>query len=178
MAGPARFAAAWTRATASPMMCRNSSLLGPPDATAPVRAIPGEGTEVPVWILGSSLYGAQLAADFGLPYAFASHFAPAALDQALEVYRRNFQPSQWLDRPRFMLAVGVFAAATDEEGIRLRTSMQLAFARLRTGRPGKLPAPVDDIEGTRDRHARGRERGAPRLRHRLPRHQPPPAGPS
>ncbi|MCU0853923.1 MAG: LLM class flavin-dependent oxidoreductase [Rhodobacteraceae bacterium] len=122
------------------------SYLGPPDATAPVRAIPGEGTEVPVWILGSSLYGAQLAAYFGLPYAFASHFAPAALDQAVEVYRRNFQPSQWLDRPRFMLAVGVFAADTDAEGIRLRTSMQLAFARLRTGRPGKLPAPVDDIE--------------------------------
>jgi luciferase family oxidoreductase group 1 len=120
--------------------------LGPPDAAAPVRAIPGEGTEVPVWILGSSLYGAQLAAYFGLPYAFASHFAPAALDQAVEVYRRNFQPSRWLDRPRFMLAVGVFAAATDEEGIRLRTSMQLAFARLRTGRPGKLPRPVDDID--------------------------------
>ncbi len=122
------------------------SYLGPPDPTAPVRAIPGEGTEIPVWILGSSLYGAQLAAYFGLPYAFASHFAPAALDQAVAVYRRNFQPSQWLDRPRFMLAVGVFAAETDEEGIRLRTSMQLAFARLRTGRPGKLPAPVADIE--------------------------------
>jgi luciferase family oxidoreductase group 1 len=119
---------------------------GPPDSSAPVRAIPGEGTEVPVWILGSSLYGAQLAAYFGLPYAFASHFAPAALDQAVEVYRRNFQPSRWLDRPRFMLAVGVFAADTDAEGIRLRTSMQLAFARLRTGRPGKLPAPVDHIE--------------------------------
>jgi luciferase family oxidoreductase group 1 len=120
--------------------------LGPADAAAPVRAIPGEGTEVPVWILGSSLYGAQLAAYFGLPYAFASHFAPAALDQAVEVYRRNFQPSRWLDRPRFMLAVGVFAADTDAEGARLRTSMQLAFARLRTGRPGKLPRPVDDIE--------------------------------
>jgi luciferase family oxidoreductase group 1 len=120
--------------------------LGPPDAAATVRAIPGEGTEVPVWILGSSLYGAQLAAYFGLPYAFASQFAPAALDQAVELYRRNFQASQWLDRPRFMLAVGVFAADTDTEGVRLRTSMQLAFARLRTGRPGKLPAPVDDIE--------------------------------
>ena len=116
--------------------------LGPPDATAPVRAIPGEGTEVPVWILGSSLYGAQLAAYFGLPYAFASHFAPAALDQAVEVYRRNFQPSQWLDRPRFMLAVGVFAADTDAEGIRLRTSHA---ARLRApphGPPGQAPAPA------------------------------------
>jgi luciferase family oxidoreductase group 1 len=120
--------------------------LGPPDAAAPVRAIPGEGTEVPVWILGSSLYGAQLAAYFGLPYAFASHFAPAALDQAVAVYRQNFQPSRWLDRPRFMLAAGVFAADTDAEGIRLRTSMQLAFARLRSGRPGKLPHPVDNIE--------------------------------
>jgi luciferase family oxidoreductase group 1 len=119
--------------------------LGPPDPGAPVRAIPGEGTGVPVWILGSSLYGAQLAAYFGLPYAFASHFAPAALDQAVEVYRSRFRPSHWLDRPRFMLAVGVFAADTDDEGARLRSSMQLAFARLRSGRPGKLPAPVDDI---------------------------------
>jgi luciferase family oxidoreductase group 1 len=120
--------------------------LGPPDAAAPVRAIPGEGTEVPVWILGSSLYGAQLAAYFGLPYAFASHFAPAALDQAVAVYRQNFQPSRWLDRPRFMLAVGVFAAETDAEGAWLRTSMQQAFARLRLGRPGKLPPPVEDVE--------------------------------
>ena len=119
--------------------------LGPHDPEAPVRAIPGEGTEVPIWILGSSLYGAQLAAYFGLPYAFASHFAPDALDQAVAVYRQNFQPSRWLDRPRFMLAVGAFAADTDAEGARLRTSMQLAFARLRTGRPGKLPPPVDDI---------------------------------
>ncbi len=119
--------------------------LGPPDATAPVRAIPGEGTEVPVWILGSSLYGAQLAAYFGLPYAFASHFAPAALDQAFEIYRREFRPSRWLDRPRAMLAVNVFAADTDDEGAYLRTSMQRAFARLRLGRPGKLPRPVDDI---------------------------------
>ena len=119
--------------------------LGPPDATSPVRAIPGEGTEVPVWILGSSLYGAQLAAYFGLPFAFASHFAPAALDEAVAVYRSRFQPSPHLDRPRFMLAVGVFAADTDAEGERLRTSMQQAFARLRSGRPGKLPPPVDDV---------------------------------
>jgi luciferase family oxidoreductase group 1 len=124
--------------------------LGPPDPAAPVRAIPGEGTGVPVWILGSSLYGAQLAAYFGLPYAFASHFAPAALDEAVAVYRRNFQPSAVLDRPRFMLAVGVFAADTDAEGVRLRTSMQQAFARLSTGRPGKLPPPVDDIAAELD----------------------------
>ena len=110
-----------------------------------VRAVPGAGTHVPVWILGSSLYGAQLAAHLGLPYAFASHFAPAALDQALAVYRETFRPSRHLDRPRFMLAVNVFAAETDAEGAYLRTSMQLAFARLRSGRPGPLPRPVADI---------------------------------
>ncbi|WP_281825863.1 LLM class flavin-dependent oxidoreductase [Jannaschia rubra] len=119
---------------------------GDPDPRAAVRAHPGEGTHVPIWILGSSLYGAQLAAHLGLPYAFASHFAPDALDQAVAVYRERFQPSARLDRPRFMLAANVFAADTDAEGARLRTSMQQAFARLRTGQPGKLPAPVDDIE--------------------------------
>jgi luciferase family oxidoreductase group 1 len=101
---------------------------------------------VPIWILGSSLFGAQLAAHFGLPYAFASHFAPDALDQAVQVYRERFQPSTQCDRPRFMLAVNVFAADTDAEGAYLRTSMQQAFARLRTGRPGQLPRPVDDID--------------------------------
>lgn len=113
-----------------------------------VRAHPGEGTHVPVWILGSSLYGAQLAAHLGLPYAFASHFAPDALEQALALYRERFEPSEHLDRPRFMLAANVFAAQTDAEGTRLSTSMQQAFAQLRTGMPGKLPAPVDDIEAT------------------------------
>ncbi|QFT98667.1 Alkanal monooxygenase alpha chain [Roseovarius sp. THAF8] len=116
------------------------------DPAAPVSAHPGQGTHVPVWILGSSLYGAQLAAHLGLPYAFASHFAPDALDQALEIYRTRFQPSAQLDRPYFMLAANVFAAETDAEGAYLRTSMQQAFARLRTGQPGKLPAPVEDIE--------------------------------
>lgn len=120
--------------------------LGPRADGAPVRALPGEGTEVPVWILGSSLYGAQLAAYFGLPYAFASHFAPAALDQAVEVYRSSFKPSRWHQKPHFMLAMGLFAADTDAEAAHLRTSMQLAFARLRQGRPGKLPRPVDRIE--------------------------------
>ena len=120
--------------------------LGPANPDAPVRAIPGEGIEVPIWILGSSLYGAQLAAHLGLPYAFASHFAPAALEQAVEVYRRGFRPSRQLNRPRLMLAVNVFAADTDEEGAYLRTTMQLAFARLRLGRPGKLPCPVRDID--------------------------------
>ena len=110
-----------------------------------VRAVPGTGTHVPVWILGSSLYGAQLAAHFGLPYAFASHFAPAALVEAVAVYRETFRPSVHLDKPRFMLAINVFAAETDAEGAFLRTSMQLAFARLRSGRPGPLPRPVADI---------------------------------
>lgn len=120
--------------------------LGPAQEGAAVRALPGEGTNVPVWILGSSLFGAQLAAHFGLPYAFASHFAPQALEQALEVYRSRFQPSQWLDRPFVMLAANVWGAESDEEGAYLRTTMQQAFARLRTGRPSKLPAPVRDID--------------------------------
>ncbi|MEX3315558.1 LLM class flavin-dependent oxidoreductase [Sulfitobacter sp. PS-8MA] len=122
------------------------SYLGAPDPRAPVRAHPGEGTHVPIWILGSSLYGAQLAAHFGLPYAFASHFAPDALAEATAIYRRDFKPSEACPNPRFMLAVNVFAADTDEEGAYLRTSMQQAFARLRTGRPGKLPRPVRDID--------------------------------
>jgi len=119
--------------------------LDEPEPGQQVRAIPGMGTRVPVWILGSSLYGAQLAAHLGLPYAFASHFAPAALDQALSVYRETFRPSKHLEQPRFMLALNVFAAETDEEGLFLKTSMQLAFANLRTGRPGPLPRPVKDI---------------------------------
>jgi len=122
------------------------SYLGAPDPRAPVRAHPGEGTHVPIWILGSSLYGAQLAAHFGLPYAFASHFAPDALEEATAIYRRDFKPSEACPAPRFMLAVNVFAADTDEEGAYLRTTMQQAFARLRTGRPGKLPRPVRDID--------------------------------
>ncbi len=120
--------------------------LGDARPGASVAAHPGTGTHVPVWILGSSLYGAQLAAHLGLPYAFASHFAPDALDQAVQIYRDRFQPSKQLDRPYFMLAANVFAAETDAEGAYLRTSMQQAFARLRTGQPSKLPAPVDDIE--------------------------------
>ncbi|MFC3616710.1 LLM class flavin-dependent oxidoreductase [Lutimaribacter marinistellae] len=114
--------------------------------SAPVRAIPGEGTGVPVWILGSSLYGAQLAAHLGLPYAFASHFAPAMLEEALHVYRSHFEPSSWLDAPYAMVAAGVCAADTDEEAAYLRSSQLLAFARLRTGRPGPLPRPVRSVE--------------------------------
>ncbi len=112
---------------------------------ARIRAIPGQGTHVPVWILGSSLYGAQLAAYLGLPYAFASHFAPQMLEEAIATYRTTFRPSQWLAKPYFMMAVGVCAADTDEEALYLRSSQMLAFARLRTGRPGKLPLPIEDL---------------------------------
>ncbi len=110
-----------------------------------VRAIPGAGTHVPIWILGSSLYGAQLAAYLGLPYAFASHFAPDMLGDALDIYRRSFRPSAYLDKPYAMMAAGVFAADTDEEAQYLRSSQVLAFARLRSGKPGKLPHPTEDL---------------------------------
>jgi luciferase family oxidoreductase group 1 len=119
--------------------------LGPVDPAARIRAVPGEGTEVPVWILGSSLYGAQLAAYLGLPYAFASHFAPAALDDALQTYRATFRPSQWLETPYFMLLAGLSAAETEAEAEVLRSSQRLAFSRLRMGKPGKLPAPQADL---------------------------------
>lgn len=111
-----------------------------------IRAVPGEGQNVPVWILGSSLYGAQLAAILGLPYAFASHFAPAELDHALEIYRSRFQPSAYLDKPYAMLGLNVIAAPTDAEARLLFTSLQQAFVNLRTGRPGKLPPPVEGYD--------------------------------
>lgn len=119
--------------------------LDAPHPDARIRAVPGEGTEVPVWILGSSLYGAQLAAYLGLPYAFASHFAPAMLADAIATYRATFRPSQWLEKPYFMLAAGVCAAETDAEADYLRSSQILAFARLRSGRAGKLPLPQHDL---------------------------------
>lgn len=106
-----------------------------------VRAVPGQGLNVPVWILGSSLYGAQLAAMLGLPYAFASHFAPAQLDEALEVYRARFEPSDYLDKPHVMLGLNISAAETDAEARFNFSSQQQAFVNLRTGRAGKLPAP-------------------------------------
>ncbi|EEX15362.1 luciferase family protein [Citreicella sp. SE45] len=115
----------------------------------PVRAVPGEGTHVPVWILGSSLFGAQLAAHLGLPYAFASHFAPDALERAIAIYRERFQPGI-TDTPRFMLAANVWAADTEAEAIRLKTSQQQAFINLRSGQPGKLPRPVADISTVAD----------------------------
>lgn len=111
-----------------------------------VRAIPGEGQDVPVWVLGSSTYGAQLAAMLGLPYAFASHFAPQDMEAAIAIYRGQFQPSRRLDAPYLMLGLSVIAAETDAEAYRLATSQQLSFIRLRTGDPGKLPPPTDDLE--------------------------------
>ena len=111
-----------------------------------VRAIPGTGTNIPIWILGSSLYGAQLAAHLGLPYAFASHFAPAMLEEALSVYRKTFCASQWLAEPYVMIGAGVCAADTDEEATLLRSSQVQAFARLMSGKPGKLPVPVEQLD--------------------------------
>lgn len=106
-----------------------------------IRAVPGIGAKVPVWILGSSLFGAQLAAMLGLPYAFASHFAPGQMMQAIEIYRATFKPSEQLSRPYVMLGFNVVAADTDAEAAVLATSLQQAFVNLRTGRPGRLPPP-------------------------------------
>jgi luciferase family oxidoreductase group 1 len=110
-------------------------------AGQPVKAIPGAGLNVPIWILGSSLYGAQLAAELGLPYGFASHFAPALMIPAIDLYRSRFRPSEQLARPHVMLGVNVVSADTDEEARRLFTSHQQAFVNLRHGTPGPLPPP-------------------------------------
>jgi luciferase family oxidoreductase group 1 len=107
-----------------------------------VRAVPGVGLKVPIWILGSSLFGAQVAAALGLPYAFASHFAPAQMMQAIEIYRARFKPSEQLQKPYVMLGFNVFAADTDEEARLLMSSMQQAFVNLRSGRPTALQPPV------------------------------------
>lgn len=124
-----------------------------PEGEAPrVRAIPGEGADVEVWMLGSSLFGAELAAALGIPYAFASHFAPGQMEEAIEIYRTTFRPSARWPKSHLMLALNVFAADTDAEARRLFTSLQQAFVNLRTGRPGKLPPPVDDFgKGLDDR---------------------------
>lgn len=108
-----------------------------------VRAVPGQGLRVPLWILGSSLFGAQLAAMLGLPYAFASHFAPAQLMEAIALYRARFRPSPQLERPHVMLGFNVFAADTMEQARLLASSMQQAFVNLRSGHPAPLPPPVD-----------------------------------
>lgn len=112
------------------------------DPAQRVQAVPGAGLNVPVWILGSSLFGAQLAAMLGLPYGFASHFAPADMERAVELYRERFEPSEYLQKPYVMLGLNVIAADTDEEAHHLFTSQLQAFVNLRSGRPGKLPAPV------------------------------------
>ena len=122
------------------------ALLGPVQPGQRIRAVPGADTNVPLWILGSSLFGAQLGARLGLPYAFASHFAPAALHDALRVYREMFTPSTQLARPFAMPAVNVICADTDEEARRLFTSMQNVVIGLVTGSPGRLAPPVDRLE--------------------------------
>lgn len=119
-----------------------------------VIAVPGEGQDVPIWILGSSLYGAQLAAHLGLPYAFASHFAPSEMHRALDVYRQTFRPSERLAAPHVMLGFNVFAAETDAEARDLFTSIQQAFVNLRTGKPGKLPRPLPGYAEALDPGAR------------------------
>lgn len=115
-----------------------------------VQAVPGAGLNVPVWILGSSLFGAQLAAMLGLPYAFASHFAPAEMERAIALYRERFEPSEYLQKPYVMLGLNVIAADTDEEAHYLFTSQLQAFVNLRTGRPGKLPSPVKGYQESLD----------------------------
>lgn len=119
---------------------------GPADATARVRAVPGEGMEIPVWILGSSLFGAELAAELGLPYAFASHFAPDYVVEALDLYRSRFKPSDRLRKPYAMVGLNVYAADEDETARLLFTSIQQQFLALRRGNPGLLPPPDKDIE--------------------------------
>lgn len=110
-----------------------------------VQAVPGAGEDVPIWLLGSSLFSAQLAAHMGLPFAFASHFAPDQLMEALEIYRYNFTPSEALSKPHAMACIGVYAADTDGEAEVLFTSLQQSFLNLRRGTPGQLPPPVDDM---------------------------------
>lgn len=121
-------------------------LLGPPHPGQTVRAVPGAGTEVPVWLLGSSLFSAQLAAILGLPFAFASHFAPDLLRQAFDIYRERFEPSEHLAKPCAMLVANVLAADTEEEARRNFTSQQQSFINLRRGKPTQVPPPIDDID--------------------------------
>ncbi len=119
-----------------------------PEPNQYVRAIPGEGTHVPVWILGSSLFGASLAAALGLPFAFASHFAPAQMMQAIEIYRGKFKPSEFLEKSYLMLGYNVFAAPTDAEARLLASSMQQAFIAIRTGRSVRLQPPIENFQDT------------------------------
>ena len=112
------------------------------DVDLPINATPGRGANIEFWMLGSSLFGAQLAAKLGMPYAFAAHFAPDHLDAALALYRRDFEPSEHCERPHVMVAMNVFAAETDQEAELLASSQQQSFVRLRSGNPGKLPPPI------------------------------------
>lgn len=118
----------------------------PDDSNQFVQAVPGNGLNIPIWILGSSLFGAQLAAMLGLPYAFASHFAPAELMRALHVYRTQFKPSAQLSRPYAMVAVNVVVADTDREAERLFTSVQQQFLYIRRGKARQMQPPVDDLQ--------------------------------
>jgi luciferase family oxidoreductase group 1 len=111
-----------------------------------IRAYPGVGLRVPIWLLGSSLFSAELAAEIGLPFAFASHFAPADMMQAVQLYRRQFKPSRQLERPYVMLGLNVIAAETDAQALYLFTSVQQSFTNLRRGTPGQIPPPIDDID--------------------------------
>ncbi|HXJ06346.1 MAG TPA: LLM class flavin-dependent oxidoreductase [Candidatus Acidoferrum sp.] len=111
-----------------------------------IRAVPGAGLRVPIWLLGSSLFSAQLAAELGLPFAFASHFAPADMMQALQLYRAQFKPSKQLDRPYAMLGLNVVVAETDAQARYIFSSVQQAFTNLRRGTPGQIPPPIDDID--------------------------------
>jgi luciferase family oxidoreductase group 1 len=122
------------------------SYLAPARTGQRVKAVPGQGTNVPIWLLGSSLYSAMLAANFGLPFAFASHFAPEQMMEALHVYKTNFQPSEALPKPYCMVGAGLFAADTDEEARFLFTSLQQSFASLRSGKPISLPPPVESLQ--------------------------------
>ncbi len=123
------------------------AFLDDPQPGQAIRAVPGAGSKVPVWILGSSLYGAQLAAALGLPFGFASHFAPEMMDQAAQIYRERFKPSPHGQQPLVMLGLNLVAAETDAEARFLFTSLQQAWINLRSGRPGPLPPPIDDAEG-------------------------------
>jgi luciferase family oxidoreductase group 1 len=130
-----------------------------------IRAVPGIGLEVPIWLLGSSRYGAQLAALYGLPYAFASHFAPEDLDDAIAIYRHQFQPSKQLAAPHVMLGINVFAADSDQEARRQLSSQQQAFCNLIRGKPGQVPPPIDDIDAYWEPHEKALVES--KLRHTL-----------
>jgi luciferase family oxidoreductase group 1 len=126
----------------------------PAEPDQAVQAVPGAGLRVPIWILGSSLYGAQVAAYLGLPFAFASHFAPAMMMQAIAIYRERFRPSEQLTAPNVMLGITVVAAETDEEARFLFSSLQQSTLNNRLGRPSRVPSPVENFEARLDHYAR------------------------